>query len=56
MKCEYCNGDEVISESIPENFEVDIYKNRLFIYTHDDRFIVPINYCPMCGVKMEVTE
>ena len=63
--CEYCNEDHWDSESIGRNqVSVEIYPEANFIGVtaflqnlseemEEVTFNIPMNYCPVCGRKLE---
>ncbi len=54
--CEYCDGEKDLLKKY-NGFTVSIYKNELELYFEhnegDASDDVKINYCPMCGRKLE---
>lgn len=53
MRCEYCNG-EWVNEDIfsGDGVTVEILDSTLIITDHTGAFI-HINYCPMCGRRLQ---
>lgn len=63
--CEYCSEDHWDSEAIGQNqVSVEIYPEANFIAvtaylqnlngeTEEVTFSIPMNYCPVCGRKLE---
>lgn len=52
MSCKYCNGELLFLEET-SLVEVEILNGELDICTDDERVQIPINYCPMCGERLE---
>ena len=52
VMCEYCNG-ELLFGNASTWVEVEILDGELDICTDDMRVQIPINYCPMCGERLE---
>lgn len=54
--CEYCeNENKYAGEDLLDNDnynEVIIHKNFLEIEINNCNKVIPINYCPMCGRKL----
>ena len=63
-KCPYCIGDRNAGRSLTgedDNAEVYLHYNSLVVETYDphgmpDDTETKINYCPMCGRKLEEAE
>ena len=55
MSCKYCDGELLFLEETSW-VEVEILNGELDICTDDERVQIPINYCPMCGERLEVME
>ena len=55
--CEYCEHGEVVVESAAAGVYVECGKIKLksYYYTNDIEY-ENINYCPMCGRKLEATD
>jgi hypothetical protein len=54
-KCEYC--EEGNTEDNSRGSDCVIYKdNKYYLYIEhfrNEKYFIPINYCPECGVKLE---
>ena len=50
--CPYCETGEDIA-NIPFALEVTISKKHLIIDIETDKWAIPIDYCPICGKKLD---
>ena len=51
--CKYCSGQENITD-IPFGTKICISGNRMIIEMDNELLGVNINYCPICGKKIEI--
>lgn len=61
-KCNYCSGEITLIEDWDEiedhepDLEVAVQDNFLKLTCEDGTFIKMINYCPVCGNKLEASQ